>query len=77
MGGRFGGGFGASVPPGAYRVVLTVDGEEYTQTLRVEADPVVSNAVMSDDGPNGDEEEEEELDRKMEQEVQPDLPDIG
>jgi uncharacterized membrane protein YgcG len=38
-GGRGGGGGGAAVGPGVYRVVLTVDGEEMTRTVRVEADP--------------------------------------
>ncbi len=37
----FGGGARA-VPPGQYRLVLTVDGKETTQTLRVEQDPAAS-----------------------------------
>jgi hypothetical protein len=27
--------------PGMYRVVLTVDGQEFTQSLRIEADPTM------------------------------------
>ena len=34
------------VPAGMYRVVLNVDGEEQTQSVRVEADPAVPNAVV-------------------------------
>jgi photosystem II stability/assembly factor-like uncharacterized protein len=50
MGGKGGGGFGGggfggaafnAAPPGVYRVVLNVDGQEYTTTLRIEADPNV------------------------------------
>jgi photosystem II stability/assembly factor-like uncharacterized protein len=35
------------VPPGMYRVVLTVDGQELSQGLKVEADPVVPAAAGS------------------------------
>jgi flagellar hook assembly protein FlgD len=42
-GGGFGGfggrGGGSAVPAGAYRVVLTVDGKDYAQTVIVENDP--------------------------------------
>jgi photosystem II stability/assembly factor-like uncharacterized protein len=41
---RFAGGV---VGPGMYRVVLTVDREEFTQPLRVEPDPTVPNAVVT------------------------------
>jgi hypothetical protein len=42
-----GGGFGGRpVPPGMYRVVLSVDGQDYTQDLRVEADPSAPNGVI-------------------------------
>jgi photosystem II stability/assembly factor-like uncharacterized protein len=34
------------VPAGMYRVVLTVDGEEFSQGVRVEADPAVPDAVV-------------------------------
>lgn len=33
--------FPRPVPPGTYRVVLTVDGEQWSQTVRVEADPTL------------------------------------
>ena len=33
-----------------YRVVLTVDGKEYTQALRVEADPNLPPALIATDG---------------------------
>jgi photosystem II stability/assembly factor-like uncharacterized protein len=51
VGPRRGGGGGA-VAPGMYRVVLAVDGKEYTQGLRVEVDPVLSPTVLAaEDGP--------------------------
>jgi photosystem II stability/assembly factor-like uncharacterized protein len=43
-----GGGFGPPVSPGVYRLVLTVDGEEFTQSVRVEADPVLSSSGIAD-----------------------------
>jgi hypothetical protein len=55
---RFGGA--ATVGPGAYRVVLTVDGKEFSQKLQVERDPVVADALMAEDVPVLDDEEEEE-----------------
>ena len=36
------------LPPGMYRIVLTVDGDEYKHGLKVEADPVTPNAVFTD-----------------------------
>ncbi|HYV38152.1 MAG TPA: PDZ domain-containing protein [Gemmataceae bacterium] len=40
--GGFGGfGGGPAAPPGVYRVVLSVDGQEFTSTVRIEADPNV------------------------------------
>jgi photosystem II stability/assembly factor-like uncharacterized protein len=81
------GGVGGALPAvvsGTYRVVLTVDGEEFAQTLRIEPDPVISDAVAADDQPVvDDEEEEEEREREMEQERERDLlefdrePEIG
>jgi hypothetical protein len=64
--GGFGGGFGGFggggqlVAPGNYRIVLTVDGKEYSQSLRVEADP---SAPTSSDIAGGEEEiiDEEEV----------------
>ncbi|HEY1380326.1 MAG TPA: PDZ domain-containing protein, partial [Gemmataceae bacterium] len=51
---RRGGLFTTDVPPGQYRLVLTVDGKEQTQPLRIEADPTgVSNAIAAD-GDDGD-----------------------
>ena len=44
-----------------YRVVLNVDGEEQTQSVRVEADPAVPNAVV---GPQRVDPEGEELGMK-------------
>src|SRR5205807_1078493 len=35
------------VGSGMYRIVLSVDGQEFTQSLHVENDPVVPNAVMT------------------------------
>ena len=61
-----GGGFGGrcagilSLGPGTYRVVLNVDGKEFAQNLRVEADPVVTDAVAGIDEPYADTQEEEE-----------------
>lgn len=42
---------GSQVPPGMYRVVLTVDGQEYTQGIKVEADPVLSGSGAVTEGP--------------------------
>jgi hypothetical protein len=42
----FGAG-GAPVPPGTYRIVLTVDGKEYTQPLKVELDPALAAAAAA------------------------------
>ena len=53
MGGRGGGAatFPRPVPPGAYRVVLTVDGEQWSRTVRVEADPTLPvSSVPADEG---------------------------
>lgn len=68
-GGGFRGGFagGRAVPNGAYRVVLTVDGEEFTQTFEVLADPIVAEEPVTD-GPQEppfklDDEEEKDSDK--------------
>jgi hypothetical protein len=59
-GGR-GGGFGRGGPggravaPGTYRVLLTVDGEQFTQSVRVEADPASPNGLFASDGEQSDE----------------------
>ncbi len=45
-------------PPGMYRIVLSVDGKEYTQALRVEHDPLLKTpSIIADD------EDEEERER--------------
>jgi len=49
----------APAPPGMYRVVLTVDGKEHTQSLRVENDPLLkATPVIAED--EEDEEESEQ-----------------
>jgi photosystem II stability/assembly factor-like uncharacterized protein len=68
-GGAGGGGFfgrgrgGGTVGAGAYRIVLTVDGKEFAQNLRVENDPLVGDSVaMASNSPDfGDEEEDEDV----------------
>jgi hypothetical protein len=42
------------VPPGTYRVVLTVDGQEFTQPLRVELDPVLAAAAAAGENVEAD-----------------------
>jgi hypothetical protein len=56
-----------SVPPGLYRVVLTVDGKDYTQNLRVVPDPNAPLAELAAD----EEREEEEADGMFEAEEGP------
>ncbi len=59
------GGFGGQpVPPGTYRVVLTVDGKEYSQVVRVESDPNYPNVdlIASEEEEYEEEEEEKEQD---------------
>ena len=60
VGGRpGGGGFGGRMaPPGAYRVVLTVDGKTYSQSFSIEGDPVPPRSLTGED-----EDEDEEIDR--------------
>jgi photosystem II stability/assembly factor-like uncharacterized protein len=41
------GGFGQALQPGTYRVVLTVDGEEFSQPLRIEADPLGATPIIA------------------------------
>jgi photosystem II stability/assembly factor-like uncharacterized protein len=55
--------FTADVPPGQYRVVLNVDGKEFSQGLRVEADPTgATNGIAVGDG---DDDEGGDPDRDM------------
>ncbi|HVL14407.1 MAG TPA: hypothetical protein VM529_17680, partial [Gemmata sp.] len=45
-----GGGFGGrQVPPGAYRVVLTVDGTSQTQSFTIEGDPAAGRSLTGED----------------------------
>ena len=50
------------VPPGDYRIVLSVDGKEFTQTMRLQFDPSASAAAIlsaaGQEADNGGEEEE-------------------
>jgi photosystem II stability/assembly factor-like uncharacterized protein len=58
-GGRFGGTQGGPpAPAGMYRVVLVVDGQEYSQGLRVEADPTAPAGAVLVEEEEIDEEEE-------------------
>jgi hypothetical protein len=61
------------VPPGAYRLVLNVDGKEFSQTLKVDADPVVADSTMASNESELDEneEEEEEMEREQTREIRP------
>jgi hypothetical protein len=63
--GGFGGFGGQPVPPGTYRVVLTVDGKEYSQVVRVESDPNYPNVDLIASEEEEYEEEEEEKDRDL------------
>src|SRR5262249_7666686 len=47
-------GGGPQVKPGVYRVVLTVDGTEFSQWLRVEADPAEAATIISSGGETGE-----------------------
>jgi photosystem II stability/assembly factor-like uncharacterized protein len=60
-GGGGGPGLRRPVPPGVYRVVLTVDGQTFTQTLRVEGDP--NSAARLVTGEEEDEGDDEDIDR--------------
>jgi photosystem II stability/assembly factor-like uncharacterized protein len=50
----------SAAPPGMYRVVLTVDGKEQTQGLRVENDPLLKTPTLIAE----DEEDEEEREKR-------------
>ncbi len=68
--GRQGGG-GGRLPPATYRVVLTVDGEEFSQPLRVEDDPNAPAEGIAEGGDEKpgegiiDDDDEEEREREM------------
>jgi hypothetical protein len=51
---RPGGIFGQAVPPGVYRIVLNVDGQEFSQPLRIEADPNASTNGIATGGGDSD-----------------------
>ena len=53
------GGFGPPVPTGVYRVILTVDGKEYAETVRIEADPNLPPGTLVE------EEDEQALERLL------------
>ncbi len=53
-GGRGGFGGGVTVAPGVYRVVLTVDGKEFTRPVRVMADPSAPASILTSDGDDDD-----------------------
>ena len=56
------------VPPGSYRVVLTVDGKDFTQTVRVEPDPNAPYLELAADDDEEQDEDEEMLDEEGEEE---------
>jgi photosystem II stability/assembly factor-like uncharacterized protein len=47
--GGFGGQGGRPVAPGAYKIVLSVDGKEYVQSIRVLADPAAPADVLAEE----------------------------
>jgi photosystem II stability/assembly factor-like uncharacterized protein len=47
------------VPAGTYRVVLTVDGQELAQTLRIEGDPNVASRLISEEEDEEDDDHED------------------
>jgi hypothetical protein len=53
-GGRGGGVLSQPAQPGVYRVVLNVDGKEFTQPLRVESDPTRQAEAIAADGDDDD-----------------------
>ena len=53
--------FAEAIAPGMYRVVLTVDGEEMAQSVRVEADPTTPGAIITGDEQDEEEEHEKEM----------------
>jgi photosystem II stability/assembly factor-like uncharacterized protein len=58
-GGGFGGRFGGrQVPAGAYRIVLTVDGQTQNQSFAIEGDPLPPRSVTAEDDDDDDEEYE-------------------
>jgi hypothetical protein len=65
----FGQGRGPSVTPGVYRIVLTVDGQEFAQNLRIDTDPTMpANWVAPEPDAEKDTEEGEKRDRGIDYE---------
>jgi photosystem II stability/assembly factor-like uncharacterized protein len=64
-GGFRGFGAGQSVPAGTYRVVLTVDGKDYTQPLRIENDPTLPPGTVITEPQEEPGEEEREKPRRI------------
>jgi hypothetical protein len=56
------------IPPGSYRIILNVDGKEFSQTLRIDPDPLIAESTMATNESELDENEEEE---EMQREQQP------
>jgi photosystem II stability/assembly factor-like uncharacterized protein len=52
---RGGGDFGRPVPAGSYRIVLTVDGKEYQQSIRVEGDPAAAGGGVAEEDDDAEE----------------------
>ncbi len=50
-----------AVAPGTYRIVLTVDGQEFSRVVRIEPDPDASNSVIAAESTTDDEDSEHEL----------------
>ncbi len=73
FGGRGGGGGGRPAAPGTYRLVLTVDGKEYIEEIRLVSDPnlpILSDLTspeeeMEDEEETGEESEREEEDERI------------
>ena len=63
-GGGFGGfGGGQQAPSGIYRVVLTVDGHEFTQALRVEGEVNGQGGGIAEDEDENEEMEKDEMEQ--------------
>jgi photosystem II stability/assembly factor-like uncharacterized protein len=61
---RRGNPFTAEVPAGQYRVVLAVDGKEYSQGLRIEADPTGGGGAVAVEPPDDeDDDPDRDVDR--------------
>ncbi len=63
-GAGFRGGRGGGPAPGTYRVVLSVDGQDFAQTITVEADPVQPTAMTAEEMRAQEAEEADEEDKQ-------------